>query len=483
MSSTKDVLLKKLVNGESLDFNDKLWLTVLLSVPAIFAQLSTILMNYIDASMVGSLGAQASASIGLVTSTTWIFLEIAHAIALGFSVQIAHRIGAKDDFGSRCVVRRSLLIVVLFGFTLMGISLYIYKDLPYWLGGHESVIRDAQLYFLVFAFRIPITLLRYYASGMLRCSGDIKVPSVLNMFMCLLDIVFNFFLIYSVHKYSVFGTEFSIPAAGLGVYGAAIGTFLADLIVTLMLLYCLLFRSKSLKLCLDKNQGVSSYIPTKRLLLSAAKIACPVAMLHVLICGAQVTVTYIIAPLGVVALAANTFGIIIESLCYMPGHGISDAATTIVGQSLGAKRKDMAKSFAWITVSLGIVVMSLLAVVMYVFCPYFLEMMTPDKGVVELATTVIRLACFAEPFYAAYIVCFGVFLGACDTFKSAMFNLLTMWGVRIILASFIAPVYGLVGVWIAMCIELFIRGVIFLVRLHKGSWMDKYRPSETDVIN
>jgi Na+-driven multidrug efflux pump len=303
------------------------------------------------------------------------------------------------------------------------------------------------------------------------------------MFMCLLDIVFNFFLIYSVHKYSVFGTEFSIPAAGLGVYGAAIGTFLADLIVTLMLLYCLLFRSKSLKLCLDKNQGVSSYIPTKRLLLSAAKIACPVAMLHVLICGAQVTVTYIIAPLGVVALAANTFGIIIESLCYMPGHGISDAATTIVGQSLGAKRKNMAKSFAWITVSLGIVVMSLLAVVMYVFCPYFLEMMTPDKGVVELATTVIRLACFAEPFYAAYIVCFGVFLGACDTFKPAMFNLLTMWGVRIILASFIAPVYGLVGVWIAMCIELFIRGVIFLVRLHKGSWMDKYRPSETEVIN
>ena len=104
MSSTKDVLLKKLVNGESLDFNDKLWLTVLLSVPAIFAQLSTRLMNYIDASMVGSLGAQASASIGLVTSTTWIFLEIAHAIALGFSVQIAHRIGAKDDFGSRCAV-------------------------------------------------------------------------------------------------------------------------------------------------------------------------------------------------------------------------------------------------------------------------------------------------------------------------------------------------------------------------------------------
>ena len=190
-------------------------------------------------------------------------------------------------------------------------------------------------------------------------------------------------------------------------------------------------------------------------------------------CGAQITSTVIIAPLGTIAIAANSFGIIVESLCYMPGHGIADAATTLVGQSLGAQRKPLARSFGRITVGLGMAVMTFMAVVMYLFAPEVMSLMTPDATVQALTSQVLRIEAFAEPMYAASIVCYGVFVGAGDTKIPCSMNLASIWAVRITLAAWLAGSMGLVGVWIAMAIELCFRGIIFLWRLRGDAWLNK----------
>ena len=108
--------------------------------------------------------------------------------------------------------------------------------------------------------------------------------------------------------------------------------------------------------------------------------------------------------MGTFAIAANSVGIIVESLCYMPGYGISDAATTLVGQSLGAGRHELMKRFAWLSVLLGMGVMALMGVVMYVGAPMAMSLMTPVAEVRALGVEVLRREDLAEPMFAAAIV-------------------------------------------------------------------------------
>ena len=171
------------------------------------------------------------------------------------------------------------------------------------------------------------------------------------------------------------------------------------------------------------------------------------------ICGAQIAVTMIVAPLGVFSIAANAFAVTAESLCYMPGYGIGDAATTLVGQSYGAGRRELVKRFGYITVGLGMAVMSVMGVLMWIAAPWIMELMTPVAEIQSLGVESLRIEAWAEPMFAASM------------------NFGSIWAVRLPLAWILARSMGLKGVWIAMCAELTFRGAIFLFRLLRGRWI------------
>jgi Na+-driven multidrug efflux pump len=186
--------------------------------------------------------------------------------------------------------------------------------------------------------------------------------------------------------------------------------------------------------------------------------------------AAQVAPTMIIAPLGTVSLAAHTLAITAESLCYMPGYGIAEAAATLSGQTLGAKRPELARQLAWLNVGVGAAVMATMGVVMFFGARLIMATLSADPAVQALGATCLQIEAFAEPLFAAAIIANGVFTGAGDTFKPVLMNLFSFWGVRITAAYFLAPVFGLVGVWSAMCGELCLRGAMFLARLKYGNW-------------
>ena len=117
--------------------------------------------------------------------------------------------------------------------------------------------------------------------------------------------------------------------------------------------------------------------------------------------------------------------------------------------------------------------MSVLAVVMYVYSPTLLAAMTPSVDVQTLSTTVLRIEALAEPLFAASIVCYGVFVGARDTFAPCVITLACIWFVRIGLSLLLVKNLGLQGVWIAMAVELSCRGLLFLLRFHRGKWMKR----------
>ena len=188
--------------------------------------------------------------------------------------------------------------------------------------------------------------------------------------------------------------------------------------------------------------------------------------------------TMIVAPLGTVAIAAHSLAITVESLCYMPGYGIAEAATTLVGQGIGAGQKLLTRSFAMMSVGLGIAVMTVMGVLMWVFAPELMGIMSPVEEVIAQGTQVLRIEAWAEPMFAAAIVSNGVFIGAGDTLLPAAMSLCSMWFVRLTMAASLAPKYGLKGVWSAMAVELTFRGVIFLTRLFKGRWSEKLKIEE-----
>ena len=460
MSSSKDILLGRLRGGESLSGGQQVKLTLLLAVPAILAQLSSVLMQYIDSAMVGRLGSNQAASIGLVASCTWLFNGFAMAVMTGFSVQVAHACGAKNFDKARSLLRQGLTAVLLFsaflGLTGIGIS----GPLPLWLGGSEAIHSDASGYFSIYALFLPISMTGYAAAAMLQASGNMKVPSIIYICMCALDVVFNYIFIYVLD---------------LGVRGAAWGTGVAETLSSAFAVWYACTRSRELRITGTRG----SFIPSRTVLGAAFRITGPLWIQNVVMRGAYVISTLIVAPLGPVSIAANAFAITAESFCYMPGFGLEEASTTLVGQSLGAGRTSLAKRFAWITIGMAMALMSVLAVAMYAFASQMMGIMSTDPDVVSLGARVLRIEAFAEIFYAAAIVGVGVCAGAGNTTTPTVLNLATMWVVRIGLALILTPRMGLVGYWIAMCIELSLRGILFLLYVRSGHWLKRWQVSES----
>ena len=460
--------LDSILTRQEVNQADKVRLVLSLSLPAILAQLTSIAMQYIDAGMVGSLGAGATASIGLVSSSTWLIGGSCIGISAGFYVQVAQLIGARRDREAEDVLRQGLITVLLIGALISMAGLAVSGSVPRWLGGEEEILANSTAYFRIYCMSIPFILIRQLSAGMMQSTGDMKTPSMLSALVCLLDVVLNMLLIFPARTVHIANLAVTLPGAGLGVVGAALGTALSEVIISLAALYLISTRNKRISL---KNKG--SWRWRKHTMVNAARIAIPLSFDQIFMCSAYVAGTKIVAGLGTVAVAANSLAITAESLCYMPGYGIGAAATAIIGQTIGAGRSDLTKSFSRVSVYLGMILMGFTAVLMYLGAPFVFSMLTSSVEVAALGTEVLRLELIAEPLYGASICCAGVFRGAGDTLRPSVMNLVSMWCVRIMLALVLVPRMGLRGYWTAMALELCFRGLIFLIRLYRGKWMKK----------
>lgn len=413
-----------------------------LSLPAILTQITTIAMQYIDSAMVGALGADASAAIGLVASSTWLFGGVTTAVSAGFSVQVAHRIGAGEDTEARTVVRHGLAAALTLAALLALLGLGICRQLPYWLGGGAEICADASAYFLTFSLMLPFSQLNSLTAGFLQCAGDMVTPSVLNAVMCGLDVVCNALLI-----------------PHFGVLGAGMGTALACALVSLAMAWCCCVRNAQLRL---RRGEAHAFRP--EILKKAFRIGAPVAVQEIAMNGAMVASTMILAPLGAAAIAANSFAVTAESLCYMPGYGVGSAATTLVGRSVGAGDAVQARRYGNICTALGGALMGCTGLLMMIFCPFVFRLLTPVAEVRTLAAQALRIGLLAEPLFGVSIAAAGALRGAGDTLVPSLLNLGSIWIVRLGLSLLLVGKLGLRGMWIAMAIELCVRGALMLWR-------------------
>ena len=278
------------------------------------------------------------------------------------------------------------------------------------------------------------------AGSMLQSSGNMKVPGILNSLLCLLDVLFNALFIYGCR---------------MGVAGAALGTGVSELIIASIMLYFACAGEIPI-LHIRKEEGFHLSAECQK---KAITLSLPVTFERFVVCLAMIVTTGIVAPLGSVALAANSFAVTAESLCYMPGYGIGEAAATLVGQSTGAGRKNLVHHFSRMTAWTGIGVMTVTGILMYFLAPLMMLSLSPDPAVQALGTKVLRIEVFAEPMYAASIVASGALRGAGRHDDPKHFEFYqSLVCAYPCFPGILAKPFGLTGVWIAMCLELICRG-------------------------
>ena len=350
MKLSLEQLSARMRQGETIPSRQTAQVALALSIPSILEQLVVTAMGYIDAAMVGHIGAEATASIGIVSSSTWLLHGVLVGLYTALSIQIAQYLGADRQDDARSVLRQAMLFNVILGVGAALFGLGISPFLPGWLGADPSLRANATAYFAIWSAALPFTMAMGMYTSILRAAGNALTASLISVLVCVLDAIFNFFLINPTRTLR----GITVWGAGLGVPGAALGTALATVVGGLLALAILLLRAGPL--CIRKP---ASWKITRSCLRNLLWVGGPLAGERAAISLAQVVVVRIVAGLGTVAIAANSLAVNAEGLCYMAGYGIQSAAVTLIGQAVGANRKDMAKRFAWLCTGLGMGVMAL----------------------------------------------------------------------------------------------------------------------------
>lgn len=441
-----------------------------LSWPVILDQTFHTLMGYVDTAMVGSLGAAATASVAVTASTMWLLMGIMYAFGSAYSILIARAIGAQDQKKITRGVQQSILAIVLLSFVITTLVRGISGHLPLWMGVEPLVAPMSSAYLSIVSYSFPFFITFVFFSNIIRTSGDTKTPLISNVFTNILNVIGNFFLIFPSRVIHIAGQPFDIWGADLGVEGAAIATLVSRIVSALILLCVMLFREHAIRI---RFKGFLFHFE-KSYSRQVLTIALPMAAERATLSTGQIVLTGLASSLGTASLAAHHLAITAESITFMPVSGFSLAAATLVAQSLGAGKKEMARDFARRVLTGGILLMSLAGVLLYIFSYHLLGLFTPDEQVILLGGKVLRIEAFAQPFFAMSIVISGILRGAGDTRWPFIYSVIGMWGVRLLPAFIFVTFFdgSLMVLWVCMVGDLVVRGLLNFYRYRTGSWIE-----------
>lgn len=437
--------------------------------PVLVESLAASTVGMINTAMVGSLGRTATAIVGVNTTPTWVLNSIPMGLAVGSTVLVARNIGAGNRAKANEVATQTLggmfILAVILSVTMFFVSQYI----PALIQADPLIVDDAAFYLRILSLAIVPQFMGLTCSALLRGAGNTKTPMLAGLMVNVVTMSMNFMLIYEPLAINAFGSVLTLPRAGLGVMGAAVSTATAQLIFGLFMLRRLVSKRQNITVKISRI-----FILSRDVLRPSLKVGLPAMGERLTISVGMVFYQATVNSLGELASAAHFIAIQIESLAFMPAFALSIAATTLVGQSLGAKDIASAKSYAKTTMLLGAAV-GLVCTVLFFFLPTpLMSLFTYDAGVIEAGASALRVMAPVEPFFCMLIVINGILRGGGDTVFAFFAGIVGMWGVRI--GSAYAAVnlleLGLAGAWLGMAADILTRFVIMFLRYRRKKWIN-----------
>lgn len=441
----------------------------LLAWPVFIEQIFTTLVSFADTAMVGSLGKEATAAISISNSPIFLLNGIIMSLGVGVTTMVAHAVGAGDKARAQTLMRHAFLVLLYVGVPITIIVASLSRMIPLWMGAGEDIIDTATNYNLIVSAGRVFMLASMVLNSAFRGYGDTKTPMMLNIVMNMINVIGNYLLINPTHPVNIFGLTITVPGAGWGVEGAAVATALGMTVAGVMALYIAFRKSNPYRISL---KGKGAFLPDKKLTRQIFKISFPAMLERICMSSSGIFVTSSIATLGTVSIAANSLFLSAESLSYMPAFAFQMAITTLVGQSLGAKKPDLAVKFLRWTLIMGTVIMAITTVALYVFASPLIGVFTPDQEVIDMAAKCLRIVALIQiPQMAAWVFG-GLLRGAGDTKIIFYITAATNWGIRTLFSVLVIRVFHLdliATIWV-MCTEILVRLVLLYLRYRSGKW-------------
>jgi len=435
-----------------------------LAFPAVGEQVLNTLVGLADTFLIGHLSLQAAArlgydsatalaSVGLANQIVWLFTIFFMAVSVGSTALIARAKGAGDMATANQVLRQSLLIGLACGALTTVLGLALAPQFMQLLGAGPDVQPHGADFLRIAAITFAPASLLFIGTAALRGVGDTRTPLFVMLGINVVNILVSWLLINGNMGFPV-----------LGVVGTATGAALARGGGGLVLMALLLRGRSGLRLTLDLR-------PHRETLDRIVRIGLPSGIEQLVFQGALLIFVRFVTGLGTVAYAAHNVVLSIESLSFLPGMGYAIAASALVGQSLGARRPDLAETDSYESLWQGGLMMTLLGVVMLLFPHDLIGLFASDPAVADTGAAAMRIAGAFQPFLATNFIMSGSLRGAGDTRWPLYIKLISTWGLRLPLTILLMGwAWGLTGIWVAMGADFAVQAALALWRFRLGSW-------------
>ena len=450
---------------------------ILLAWPVLLEQIFTTLVSFADTAMVGSMGAQATAAVSISNSPIFLLNGIIMSLGVGITTLVARATGAGNQELVQKLMRHAILALLYIGMPIALLTVALHRMIPLWMGADVDILDAAATYNLITSLGRPFMIASMILNSAFRGYGDTKTPMILNLVMNLVNVTFNFLLIYPTRELTVLGYTFTMFGAGWGVAGAAAATALGMMLAGIMAFVVAFRKTNPYRVSFG---GMKGFLPEKGLSKQIFTISLPAMLERIFMSSSGIFVTSSIATLGTLNIAANSLAMSAESLSYMPAFAFQMAITTLVGQSLGAKKPKLAEKFVVTTQTLGVIVMCFTGLGLYVFAEPILRVFTPDEDVIAIAAQCLRLIAFIQPPQLMAWVFGGALRGAGDTKSVFYITAFTNWAIRTLFSVLAIRVwgFGLYSTMVVMCIEIGIRMFLLFLRYRSGKWKHTLQPVE-----
>ncbi|MBQ3078357.1 MAG: MATE family efflux transporter [Clostridia bacterium] len=423
------------------------------------------LTSMADMMMVGNLGPWAIAAVGLTTQPKFLLATAFMSLNVGNMALVARYRGAGKQEEAKLVLRQAIMINFISALILSTVGHIFTEELVLFMGGVPGdTLEPAVAYLKIQLVGMMTVAMTTTITNALRAVGDSKTSMKYNVTANVVNVFLNYCLI-----------EGHLGFPRLEVAGASLATVIGQFVAMLMAFRAILRKDQYVRLEINKG-----FKPDPVILGNIWRIGLP-AMAEQLIMRAGIIIyAKTVAGLGTVLYAAHQVCMNIQALTFMNGQSFAVSATSLVGQSLGKKRGDMAVNYASRVQRLGMCVSILIGAVIFFFPQTLIALYNDDPTIMKVGATCLRMVAVIQPLQASQFILAGAMRGAGDTKYTAMVTLLTVLCIRPVAAIYAINVlgWGLEGAWVALVLDQLVRTSLIFHRFYTGKWRLAYKAKQ-----
>ncbi|NSW90861.1 MAG: MATE family efflux transporter [Firmicutes bacterium] len=428
-----------------------------ITLPAFIELVMSTLFGMIDMMMVGQLSPAAITSVGLTNQPFMLLLAVFAAVNVGTTTLVAWNIGAQNVERARSVLRQILVINFILGAVMSAIGILLARPIVTFMGAGPDVMNTSTQYFQIVASGLIFQAVTMGITASLRGAGETKIPMLYNVGSNLLNVFGNYVLIYG---------KLGFPK--WGVTGAGVSTTVSRMIACMAGLYVVYFSRKSIISMSLKG----SYKFDLDIIKKVFSIGLPAALEQFVLQSGLMLFARTVSGLGTEGFAAHQIGLNISGLSFSPSMAFGVAATTFVGQNLGAGNEEKAQEYANFIHHVAMAVACFIGIMFILFSHPLARLYTKDLEVAAMAGTVLKILALAQPGQSTQLTLAGSLRGAGDTLYPLYASAIGIWGFRVIVAYLFVNVFGwgLIGAWVALVMDQYTRSLIVYFRFRSDKW-------------